>query len=69
MARDVYQKLSEAITGFTLCQKGVTTIEYTLIAVVIASVLVVVFNPSTGPFYDVISQAQDAIIAAIEDNT
>lgn len=55
--------------SFILCQKGVTTIEYTLIAVVIASVLVVVFNPSTGPFYDVISQAQDAIIAAIEDNT
>lgn len=58
-----------AVTRFIECQKGVTTIEYTLIAVGIAAILVVVFNPTTGPFYDVINQAQQAIVTALEDNT
>lgn len=58
-----------ALTSFIVCQKGVTAIEYALLSAGIAAIILLIFNPTSGPFYDVIVSAKNAIITAIEDYT
>ncbi|WP_082861118.1 Flp family type IVb pilin [Marinomonas aquimarina] len=58
-----------ALTSFVVCEKGVTAIEYALVTVAISAVVLVVFNPTIGPFYDAMIAAKDAIVSVLEDST
>ncbi|CUB04435.1 hypothetical protein Ga0061065_1077 [Marinomonas fungiae] len=69
MIMGLYRKLVAASISFTICRKGVTAIEYAVVSVTIVAIVAAVFNPSTGPLYDAMIAAKNAIIAALENNT
>ena len=65
MHKDSCQRLLNAILRFLNCRKGVTAIEYAVMAVALIAIIAVVFNPSSGPLYDAMVQAKDSLVAAI----
>ncbi|MBJ7550267.1 Flp family type IVb pilin [Marinomonas ostreistagni] len=63
------KKLVKCAFDFLKCRKGVTAIEYAVIAVALITIIAVVFNPSSGPLYDAVVQAKDSMVAVLADSS
>lgn len=57
--------LYSAVFNFAKCRQGVTSIEYAVMAVLIATLVSVIFNTDSGGFHDAMEAARTTIVNAL----
>lgn len=62
-------RLYSAFFNFAKCRQGVTSIEYAVMAVLIAALVSVIFNTNSGGFHDAMEAAKAYIFNALSTNT
>lgn len=61
-------RLYSAVFNFAKCRQGVTSIEYAVLAVGVAAILVIVFNTNSGGFYEAMKAAETALVNALSND-